>query len=87
MDVRNQISFWTTFPRKHLGEDDFHKTLVDLDLAPSAALIVDLVKNTLCISFYFILSNVSESKVIKNAFYRHQKPTVMFLTHLATIHL
>ncbi|XP_046847067.1 UBX domain-containing protein 4-like [Xenia sp. Carnegie-2017] len=46
MDVRNQISFWTTFPRKHLGEDDFHKTLVDLDLAPSAALIVDLTSKT-----------------------------------------
>ncbi|XP_028391530.1 UBX domain-containing protein 4-like [Dendronephthya gigantea] len=37
----NQVTFWTTFPRKHLVEDDFTRTLSDLGLAPSAALIVD----------------------------------------------
>ena len=44
MDFKKSVTFWTTFPRKHLGEEDFAKTLSELGLAPSAALIVDTVR-------------------------------------------
>ena len=43
MNFSKPVTFWTTFPRKHLGGEDFTKTLSELGLAPSAALIVDPV--------------------------------------------
>ena len=41
MNFKKSVTFWTTFPRKHFGEEDFARTLSELGLAPSAALIVD----------------------------------------------
>jgi hypothetical protein len=52
MNFKNSVTFWTTFPRKHLGDEDFTKTLSELGLAPSAALIVDMV------SYYAYLKNI-----------------------------
>ncbi|CAB3978935.1 UBX domain-containing 4 [Paramuricea clavata] len=46
INSQKQVTFWTTFPRKHLGVEDFTKTLSELGLAPSAALIVDLTSST-----------------------------------------
>jgi hypothetical protein len=52
MNFKNSVTFWTTFPRKHLGDEDFTKTLSELGLAPSAALIVDTVR------YYAYLKNI-----------------------------
>lgn len=43
MNFKKSVTFWTTFPRKHFGDEEFSKTLGDLGLAPSAALVVDIV--------------------------------------------
>ena len=43
MNLSDMITFWTTFPRRRLGADDFPKTFGELGLVPSAALIVDPV--------------------------------------------